>query len=116
MGSEEPTEQSKMRLRVGMPTRPSRICELAVPRPLAGRCLGRTDARPSSYANGAVASGRLPQSNSVPSIQMRCRMTAIRRARATIAFLCPRRRDTCAAQAFSADHRFTRVSRTCAAS
>jgi hypothetical protein len=42
--------------------------------------------------------------NSVPSTQMRCMITASRRARATIAFFIPRRLAICIAQALSHDH------------
>ena len=44
--------------------------------------------------------------NSVPSIQMRCMITASRRARATIAFFIPRRLAICMAHALSQDHFF----------
>jgi hypothetical protein len=44
--------------------------------------------------------------NSVPSTQMRCMITANRRARATIAFFMPRRLAICIAQALSQDHFF----------
>ena len=44
------------------------------------------------------------QRNSVPSTQMRCMITASRRARATIAFLMPRPLAICIAQALSQDH------------
>jgi len=47
--------------------------------------------------------------NSVPSIQMRCMMTASRRASATIAFFMPRRLAICIAQALSHDHFFERI-------
>src|ERR1700722_10514857 len=47
--------------------------------------------------------------NSVPSTQMRCRITAYRRASATIAFFFPRRLATCIAQALSQDHRVERT-------
>ena len=56
------------------------------------------------------------QRNSVPSTQMRCRITANRRARATMAFFFPRRLATCIAQALSHDHRVERVRRLWAAS
>ena len=62
---------------------------------------------------GVVAS-RLHR-NSVPSTQMRCMITANRRARATIAFFIPRRLAICIAQALSQDHFFER-SMLCAAS
>ena len=48
------------------------------------------------------------QRNSVPSTQMRCMITANRRARAAIAFLIPRRLAICIAQALSQDHFFER--------
>jgi hypothetical protein len=62
----------------------------------------------------AVATSRV-QRNSVPSTQMRCMITANRRARATIAFFIPRRLAICIAQALSHDHFFER-SMLCAAS
>jgi hypothetical protein len=46
--------------------------------------------------------------NSVPSTQIRCMITARRRARATIAFFIPRRLAICIAQALSHDHFFER--------
>ena len=55
----------------------------------------------------AAAASRV-QRNSVPSTQMRCMITANRRAKATIAFLIPRRRAICIAQALSQDHFFDR--------
>src|SRR5271167_544979 len=48
------------------------------------------------------------QRNSVPSTQMRCMITANRRASATIAFFIPRRLAICIAQALSQDHFFER--------
>src|SRR5262245_22769630 len=60
----------------------------------------------SSYAY-AMACSRVHR-NSVPSTQMRCRITARRRARATIAFFIPRRLAICIAQALSHDHFFER--------
>ena len=53
-------------------------------------------------SHAAVAS--LVQRNSVPSTQMRCMITASRRASATIAFFIPRRLAICIAQALSQDH------------
>ena len=52
----------------------------------------------------AAALASLRQRNCVPSVHIRCRMTARRRAKATIAFLPPRRRATCIPQALSQDH------------
>ena len=57
----------------------------------------------------AAASSRVHW-NSVPSTQMRCRITANRRASATTAFFFPRRLAICIAQAFSQDHRVERTS------
>ena len=53
----------------------------------------------------AAATSRV-QRNSVPSTHMRCRITASRRASATIAFFIPRRLAICIAQALSQDHFF----------
>lgn len=58
----------------------------------------------------------LVQRKSVPSLHIRCMMTASLRASATIALRWPRRLATFMAQAFSQDHFDTRVSSTCAAS
>src|SRR5258705_1714 len=61
--------------------------------------------------------GLLPvHRNSVPSTQMRCMMTANRRAKATIAFFIPRRLAICMAQALSQDHFAVRTSMIWAAS
>ena len=49
------------------------------------------------------------QRNSVPSTQMRCMITANRRASATIAFFIPRRLAICIAQALSQDHFLERI-------
>jgi hypothetical protein len=49
------------------------------------------------------------QRNSVPSTQMRCMITANRRASATIAFFTPRRLAICIAQALSQDHFLERI-------
>jgi hypothetical protein len=51
-----------------------------------------------------AATAFLLQRNSAPSTQMRCMMTAKRRASATIAFFMPRRLAICIAQALSQDH------------
>jgi hypothetical protein len=55
----------------------------------------------------AVACSRVHR-NLVPSTHMRCRITASRRASATIAFFIPRRLAICIAQALSHDHFFER--------
>jgi hypothetical protein len=65
--------------------------------------------------HAAAAAGSRVHRNSVPSTQMRCMITASRRARATIAFFIPRRLAICMAQALSHDHFFER-SMLCAAS
>src|SRR6201981_2005667 len=52
----------------------------------------------------AATACSLVHRNSVPSTQMRCRITAKRRARATIAFFMPRRLAIFIAQALSQDH------------
>jgi hypothetical protein len=64
----------------------------------------------------AATACSLVQRNSVPLTQMRCMITANRRARATIAFFIPRRLAICTAQALSQDHLLVRVSMTWAAS
>ena len=56
----------------------------------------------------AAVTASLVQRNSVPSTQMRCMITANRRASATIAFFIPRRLAICIAQALSQDHFFER--------
>ena len=63
-----------------------------------------------------TAATSLVQRNSVRSTQMRCMITANRRARATIAFFIPRRLAICIAQALSQDHRVERSSMLWAAS
>jgi len=57
------------------------------------------------HAAAAAAFSRVHR-NSVPSTQMRCIITASRRARATIAFFIPRRLAICMAHALSQDHFF----------
>ena len=120
MGFEDEAEQS-----FGRPCRQSsgrtkRTCELTssiVPRGTSFHCsvdLGFPSIALISWAlHAAVVS--LVQRNSVPSTQMRCMITANRRARATIAFFIPRRLAICMAQALSQDHFFER-SMLCAAS
>jgi hypothetical protein len=67
------------------------------------------------HGSHAAAASRV-QRNSVPSTQMRCMITANRRARATIAFLSPRCLAIFIAQALSQDHFVERTSRIWAAS
>src|SRR6187402_2448725 len=66
--------------------------------------------------HAAAVACSLVHRNSVPSIQMRCMITANRRARATIAFFRPRRLAICIAQALSQDHLVDRTSMMWAAS
>ena len=82
------------------------------------RCAGLWFCRSDSLAFVAQIVGAisLVQRNSVPSLHMRCIITASRRASATMAFFCPRRLAMFIAHAFSHDHFCTRVSMTCAAS
>ena len=63
----------------------------------------------------AAATSRV-QRNSVPSVQMRCMITASRRARATIAFFSPRCLAIFIAQALSQDHLVERINKIWAAS
>ena len=60
------------------------------------------------YGTHAAAASRV-QRNSVSSTQMRCMITANRRASATIAFFMPRRLAICIAQALSQDHFLERI-------
>src|ERR1022692_3063056 len=68
----------------------------------------------NSFHAAAAACSRVHR-NSVPSTQMRCMITASRRARATIAFFIPRRLAICMAHALSQDHFFECIM-LCAAS
>ena len=68
------------------------------------------------YGCHAAAVASRVQRNSVPSTQMRCMITANRRASATIAFFIPRCLAIFIAQALSQDHLLVRVSMTWAAS
>src|SRR5215831_12056646 len=63
-----------------------------------------------------VAATSLVHRNSVPSTQMRCLITANRRAKATIAFFSPRCLAIFIAQALSQDHFAERTNRIWAAS
>jgi hypothetical protein len=59
----------------------------------------------NGFHAAAAACSRVHR-NSVPSTQMRCMITASRRARATIALFIPRRLAICMAHALSQDHFF----------
>src|SRR5712675_2095260 len=65
--------------------------------------------------HAAAVACSLVHRNSVPSNQMRCMITANRRASATIAFFIPRRLAICMAHALSQDHFFECIM-LCAAS
>ena len=67
------------------------------------------------HCSHAATSSRVHR-NSVPSTQMRCMITASRRAKATIAFFSPRRLAMFIAQALSQDHFTERTRRVWAAS
>jgi hypothetical protein len=73
----------------------------------AGNSAIERPANAALYGSHAAATS-LVHRNSVPSTQMRCMITANRRARATIAFFIPRRLAICIAQALSQDHFFER--------
>src|ERR1700676_915351 len=113
MGFEDEAEQS-----YGRPCRQSngrtkQTCELTssiVPRGTSFHCWVDLVFLLSDFVlNGfhaAAASCSRVHLNSVPSTQMRCIITASRRARATIAFFIPRRLAICMAHALSHDHFF----------
>jgi hypothetical protein len=112
MGFEDEAEQSLPRPCRQTNSRSKRKCELTssiVPRgtsfhrSVEFECFSyRIWSRTGPHA---VATSRV-QRNSVPSTQMRCIITANRRASATIAFFTPRRLAICIAQALSQDHFF----------
>jgi len=79
---------------------------------------GRTGAGAGSRAGlgGGQAICGLPQLNSVPSLQMQCRMTASFLAMATFAFLMPMRLTRRCPHSASGDHRLVRWISTLAAS
>src|SRR6266403_5214872 len=122
MGFEDEVEQSFGRPCRQTNGRSKRTCELTssiVPRGPSSTARWNSSFLLSGLIlNGfhaaAAACSRVHR-NSVPSTQMRCMMTANRRAKATIAFFIPRRLAICMAQALSHDHFFER-SMLCAAS
>ncbi len=119
-GFEDEAEQSFRRPCRQSNGRSKRTCELTssiVPRGTSFHCSVECEFPSIALILCALhaAAGSLAQRNSVPSTQMRCMITANRRARATIAFFTPRRRAICMAQALSQDHFFER-SMLCAAS
>ena len=116
MGSEDEAEQSLPRPCRQLNSRSKRTCELTssiVPR---GTSFHRgvelefppIGFDPSGFHAAAEACSRV-QRNSVPSTQIRCMITASRRASATIAFFMPRRLAIFIAQALSQDHFFERI-------
>ena len=93
--------------------RSKRTCELTssiVPRGTSFHRSVELEFPPIGFdpARSHAAAASLVQRNSVPSTQMRCMITASRRASATIAFFIPRRLAICIAQALSQDHFFER--------
>ena len=82
---------------------------------LTTQCTANRSPRLLARHDAATACS-LVHRNSVPSTQMRCRITANRRASATIAFFIPRCLAIFIAQALSQDHLLVRVSMTWAAS
>jgi len=115
MGFEDEVEQSLARPCRQTNGRSKRTCELTssvVPRGTSFHRLVELEFPsigfdPEEFHAAAKACSRA-QRNSVPSAHMRCMITASRRARATIAFLIPRRLAICIAQALSQDHFFER--------
>jgi hypothetical protein len=71
---------------------------------------------PLSQCGSHAATTSRVQRNSVPSTQMRCMITASRRARATMAFFSPRCLAIFIAQALSQDHLVERTNKIWAAS
>src|SRR5262249_16461864 len=116
MGFEDEVERSYGRPYREIDGRSKRLCELTssiVPR---GTSFHRawwsssfllSRLIPRGFHAAAGTCSRV-QRNSVPSTQIRCIITAKRRARATIAFFIPRRLAICIAQALSHDHFFDR--------
>ena len=109
MGFEDEVEQSLPRHYRLSDSRSKRKCELTssiIPRGTSFHHAVELEFSPIVFdpqgCHAAMAS--LVQRNSVPSTQMRCMITANRRASATIAFFIPRRLAICIAQALSQDH------------
>src|SRR5437868_9211567 len=99
--------------------RSKRTCELTssiVPRGTLFHRLVELEFPPVILSGLYAAPASLVHLNSVPSIQMRCIITASRRASATIAFFIPRCLAIFIAQALSQDHFAERSSMTWAAS
>src|SRR5262249_46352298 len=114
MGSEDEVEQSSPRPCRQSDGRCKRTCELTssiVPRGTSSTVRWSSNLLlwPLILLEPHAAAVSLVQRNSVPSTQMRCMITANRRASATIAFFIPRRLAICIAQALSHDHFFERI-------
>ena len=119
MGSEDKVEQSFGRPFVQENGRSKQTCELTssiVPPGTLFHRLVELDFPPLILRGLYAATASLVHLNSVPSIQMRCIITANRRASATIAFFIPRCLAIFIAQALSHDHFAERSSMTWAAS
>ena len=109
MGFEDEVEQSRPRPYRQADVRsklPHELTSSIVPRGTSFHCLVELEYPPIAFnlhgPHAAVTS--LVHWNSVPSTQMRCMITANRRASATIAFFIPRCRAIFIAQALSQDH------------
>src|ERR1700758_1123226 len=121
MGSEDKVEQSFGRPFRQENGRSKRTCELTssiVPRGTLFHRLVELEFPPIALilSGPHAAAASLVHLNSVPSIQIRCIITANRRASATIAFFIPRCLAIFIAQALSQDHFAERSSMTWAAS
>ena len=114
MGSEDEAGRSLGRPCCQGDGRSKRTCELTssiVPRGTSFHRLAELEFPPTSDLSLNVhAVTSLVHLNSVPSTQMRCMITAKRRASATMARFMPRRLAICIAQALSQDHRVERTS------
>ena len=117
MGSEDKVEQSFERPFRRENDRSKQTCELTsslVPRGTLFHRLVELEFPPIALdpERPHAAAASLVHLNSVPSVQMRCIMTAKRRASATIAFFIPRCLAIFIAQALSQDHFAERNSMT----
>ena len=113
MGSEDEAEQSlprPCRQSDGRSKRKYELTSSIVPRGTSFHRWVELEFPPIGFdrsrCHAAAAACSRVQRNSVPSTQMRCMITASRRAKATIAFFIPRRLAICMAQALSQDHFF----------
>jgi hypothetical protein len=92
----------------------SRLTEVAITAVPAGTSPALLSQAGIRYGYAAVLAP--PHSNSVPSLQMQCRITAILRAITTLAFFNPIRFISRTPQVFSVDHLWLRCSSKLAAS